>query len=67
MKCYRFSLIMIVCGSLSGIVSIVTVWAGCSGVQIQVGARDFSLLQNVKTVGPIQPPYSVGTGVQPWE
>jgi hypothetical protein len=60
---------MIVCWSWSSIVSIVTeVWAGCSGVQIQAGARDFFLLQYVQTdSGAHSATYSVGTGVQPWE
>jgi hypothetical protein len=60
---------MIVCGSWSSIVGIVAeVWAGCSGVQIQAGVREFSLLQNVQTDSGAHPdPYSVGTEVQPWE
>lgn len=60
---------MIVCGSWRSIVSIVTeVWAGCSGVQIQAGTRDFSLIQYMQTdSGAHSATCSVGTGVQPWE
>jgi hypothetical protein len=60
---------MIVYGSWSNIVGIMTeVWAGCSGVQIQAGAREFSLLQNVQTdSGAHLAPHSVRDGVQPWE
>ena len=52
-------------GDKSSVVSIVTgQWAGQFGVQIQVGARDFSHLQNIQT-GPGAHPssYSLSTRV----
>jgi len=45
-------------GSWDGLVSRVTrLWAGCPGVWFLVGARDFSLLQNVSlALQPTKPP-----------
>jgi len=43
---------------------VTTLWAGWSGVRIMVGARDFTLLQNVKTgPGAHLVSYSVGIRV----
>jgi hypothetical protein len=56
---------VIVFWSQSSIVT--TLWTGCSGVRIPIGARDFTLLQNIQTgQGAHLVFYSVGIGVLSW-